>query len=64
MRLCLAWGAKEILRDDFKKTEWGKIILPFILLRRLDKVLERTKDKVTAEYRKIKNENVEYVDAI
>jgi hypothetical protein len=41
----LAWGAKEILRDDFKKAEWGKIILPFIVLRRLGKVLEPTREK-------------------
>ena len=42
----LAWGAKEILRDDFKKTEWGKTILPFMVLRRLGRVLEPTKSKV------------------
>jgi len=59
----LAWGAKEILRDDFKKTEWGKTILPFMVLRRLGKVLEPTKDKVVAEYEKIKKEKPEYVEA-
>ena len=59
----LAWGAKEILRDDFKKTEWGKIILPFIVLRRLGRVLEPTKDKVVLEYKKIENEKPEYVEA-
>ena len=59
----LAWGAKEILRDDFKKTEWGKTILPFIVLRRLERVLEPTKDKVTAEYEKLKSEKPEYIDA-
>ena len=59
----LAWGAKEILRDDFKKTEWGKIILPFIVLRRLGRVLEPTKSKVVLEYEKIKKEKPEYVEA-
>jgi type I restriction enzyme M protein len=59
----LAWGAKEILRDDFKKTEWGKTILPFMVLRRLGKVLEPTKSKVVAEYEKIKKEKPEYIDA-
>lgn len=61
--LSLIWGAKEILRGDFKKTEWGKIILPFIVLKRLDSILEPTKDRVIAEYEKIKNENQEYIDA-
>ena len=59
----LAWGAKEILRDDFKKTETGKTILPFIVLRRLGRVLEPTKDKVLLEYEKIKNEKPEYIEA-
>jgi len=59
----LTWGAKEILRDDFKKTEWGKIILPFIVLRRLGRVLEPTKSKVLLEYDKIKNEKPEFVEA-
>lgn len=59
----LAWGAKEILRDDFKKTEYGKTILPFIVLRRLGKVLEPTKDKVISEYEKIKNEKPAWIEA-
>mgnify|MGYP003967254607 CR=1 FL=1 len=46
----LAWGAKEILRDDFKKTETGKTILPFIVLRRLGRVLEPTKCKELSYY--------------
>ena len=61
--LSLVWGAKEILRDDFKKTEWGKIILPFMVLRRLDNVLEPTKDKVISEYEQIKKEKQEYIEA-
>ncbi|MBT4325765.1 MAG: N-6 DNA methylase, partial [Candidatus Nitrosopelagicus sp.] len=48
---------------DFKKTETGKTILPFIVLRRLGRVLEPTKDKVLSEYEKIKNEKPEYVEA-
>jgi type I restriction enzyme M protein len=59
----LSWGAKEILRDDFKKTEWGKMILPFMVLRRLGRVLEPTRDKVISEYEKMKEENPEYIEA-
>jgi len=40
------WEEKEILRDAYKKKEYGSIILPFVLLRRLDQVLEPTRDKV------------------
>lgn len=41
-----AWSIAEILRGDFKQSEYGKVILPFVILRRLDCLLEPTKDKV------------------
>jgi type I restriction-modification system DNA methylase subunit len=46
------WGAKEILRGDYKKNRWGEIILPFVVLRRLEMVLEYTKDKVMKSTKK------------
>lgn len=36
----------EILRGDFKQSEYGKVILPFVVLRRLDCILESTKVSV------------------
>src|SRR4051812_35638175 len=44
----LSWGVAELLRGDFKQSEYGKIILPFVVLRRLDCILEATKGKVLA----------------
>lgn len=41
-----AWSIAEILRGDFKQSEYGKIVLPFVVLRRLDCLLEPTKDAV------------------
>lgn len=41
-----AWSIAEILRGDFKQSEYGKVILPFIVLRRLDCILEGTKKAV------------------
>ena len=35
-----AWSIAEILRGDFKQSEYGKVILPFVVLRRLDCILE------------------------
>ena len=55
--ISLAWGAKEILRSDFKKTEWGKIILPFIVLRRIGRVLEPTRNDVIKELEKLKDQD-------
>lgn len=40
------WSIAELLRGDFKQSEYGKIILPFVVLRRLDCILEVTKDDV------------------
>ena len=38
------WAIAEILRGDFKQSEYGKVVLPFVVLRRLDCILEESKD--------------------
>ena len=43
------WSVADLLRGDYKQSEYGKIILPFTVLRRLDCVLEATKVAVLAE---------------
>lgn len=40
------WSVAELLRGDYKQSEYGKVILPFTVLRRLDCVLAPTKDAV------------------
>ncbi len=40
------WSIAEILRGDYKQSEYGKVILPFVVLRRLDCILESSKDGV------------------
>lgn len=49
------WAVADRLRGDYKQADYGKVILPFTLLRRLDCVLEGTKDAVLAEYEKRKD---------
>jgi type I restriction enzyme M protein len=44
------WSVADLLRGDYKQSDYGKVILPFTVLRRLDCVLEPTKTKVLAEY--------------
>ena len=46
------WAVADLLRGDFKQSEYGKVILPFTVLRRLDCVLEETKDAVLKELEK------------
>jgi type I restriction enzyme M protein len=43
------WSVADLLRGDYKQSEYGKVILPFTVLRRLDCVLETTKEAVLAE---------------
>jgi type I restriction enzyme M protein len=43
------WSVADLLRGDYKQSEYGKVILPFTVLRRLDCVLEATKPVVLAE---------------
>ena len=40
------WSVADLLRGDYKQSEYGKVILPLTVLRRLDCVLEPTKAKV------------------
>ena len=45
-KVSLIWSVADILRGDFKPHEYGQTILPFVVLRRLECALEKTKDKV------------------
>ncbi|MFM0489076.1 type I restriction-modification system subunit M [Paraburkholderia graminis] len=44
------WSVADLLRGDYKQSEYGRVILPFTVLRRLDCVLETTKAAVLAEF--------------
>ena len=46
------WSVADLLRGDYKQSDYGKVILPFTVLRRLDCVLEATKDAVLKEKEK------------
>ncbi|WP_278810761.1 type I restriction-modification system subunit M, partial [Obesumbacterium proteus] len=47
------WSVADLLRGDFKQSQYGRIILPFALLRRLECVLEPTKQAVIAEAERV-----------
>tara|TARA_B110001454_G_scaffold218968_1_gene248855 strand:- start:2225 stop:4636 length:2412 start_codon:yes stop_codon:yes gene_type:complete len=52
------WSIADLLRGDFKQSQYGRIILPFTLLRRLESVLEAKKEKVLAEHTRIQAMNL------
>jgi type I restriction enzyme M protein len=49
----LIWKIADLLRGPYQPNQYGDVILPFTILRRLDCILEPTKDEVLAEYKKI-----------
>ncbi|MBL6445406.1 SAM-dependent DNA methyltransferase [Fulvivirga sp. 29W222] len=49
----LIWRVADLLRGDYRQSDYGKVILPMTVLRRLDCVLEPTKDKVLDYARKV-----------
>ena len=48
------WSVADLLRGDFKQSQYGRVILPFTLLRRLECVLAETKDAVVVKYDELK----------
>lgn len=48
------WTVADLLRGDFKQSQYGRVILPFTLLRRLECVLESSKANVITAHEKVK----------
>ena len=48
------WSVADLLRGDYKQSEYGRVIMPLTVLRRLDCVLEPTKAKVLERNKKLK----------
>jgi type I restriction enzyme M protein len=53
------WNVADVLRGDFRQSEFGRIILPFTVLRRLECVLEPTRDKVRGQYQTLQASGVD-----
>ncbi|MBC9798246.1 type I restriction-modification system subunit M [Sinomicrobium weinanense] len=51
----LIWKVADLLRGDYKQSDYGKVILPLTVLRRLDCILEPTKQKVLDFLPKVQN---------
>lgn len=48
-KVAFIWSVADLLRGDYKQSEYGKVMLPLVVLRRLDCVLEPTKARVLAK---------------
>lgn len=60
----LIWSIADLLRGHYKQADYGKVILPFTVLRRLDSVLEPTKKDVLAAYQTYKGKAPEVLEPI
>ena len=58
------WSIADLLRGHYKQADYGKVILPLTVLRRLDFVLEPTKKDVLAAYEKHKDKKAEVLEPI
>ncbi|MCD4746908.1 MAG: type I restriction-modification system subunit M [Bacteroidales bacterium] len=60
----LIWQVADLLRGDYKQSDYGKVILPLTVLRRLDCVLKPTKEKVLTYLPKIQDKSDSAKDLI
>lgn len=58
------WSVADLLRGDYKQSDYGDVILPFTVLRRLDCVLEKTKEAVLEKNATLKGMNDEAVEKV
>ena len=58
----LIWGVAELLRGDYKRADYGKVILPLVVMRRLDQVMEPTRDAVIARGKELEAAGVENLE--
>ena len=58
------WSIADLLRGPYKPADYGNVILPFTVLRRLDVILEPTKKKVLEAYQQHKSKKTEIYEPI
>ena len=57
------WSVADLLRGDYKQSEYGRVIMPLTVLRRLDCVLEATKPQVLERHAKLKG-TIDNIDPV
>lgn len=54
------WDIADVLRGDFKSSEFGRIILPFTVLRRLECVLAPKREELASQYETLKGAGIDF----
>jgi type I restriction enzyme M protein len=63
-KVSFIWSVADLLRGPYKPPQYGRVILPLTVLRRLDCVLEPTKEAVLAKAAELKTRNITNVEPI
>ena len=58
------WSVADLLRGDYKQADYGKVILPFTVLRRLDCVLDATREAVWKKHDALKDTGIKEPEEI
>jgi type I restriction enzyme M protein len=63
-KVSFIWSVADLLRGPYRPNQYGKVILPMTVLRRLDCVLEQTKQKVLEKVPTLKAQPAEAIEKI
>jgi len=63
-KVSFIWSVADLLRGPYRPNQYKDIMLPMTVLRRLDCVLEPTKEKVLERLKKLQNSKVKNVEPI
>src|SRR4029077_15694718 len=63
-KVSFIWSVADLLRGPYRPPQYGRVILPLTVLRRLDCVLEPTKEKVLAKLVELKSSKVANTEPI
>jgi type I restriction enzyme M protein len=55
-KVSFIWSVADLLRGPYKPAQYGDVMLPLVVLRRLDCVLEPTKPKVLERFAALKSQ--------
>ncbi|KIY22545.1 type I restriction-modification system subunit M [Mesobacillus subterraneus] len=61
-KVAFIWANADLLRGDYKQSEYGKVILPLTVIRRIDAVLEPTKEAVLKQIEELKEMGIAIED--
>jgi type I restriction enzyme M protein len=63
-KVAFIWSVADLLRGPYRPNQYGKVILPLTVLRRLDCILEPTKQKVLDKHAALKNGRIKDFEPI